>query len=279
MSEHMIGSDEAIRLYVEAGLSSNTFFRHAREGKIKKNLPELRERGALYDESDIRKLIGKRLIAQEKANREEKERIPTDVVWQELSDLPAILKLDLQVYKGDQVGEMRLYASWAKKNPHITLLAFERGNRDNVLAYISFVPLTEEVIVAILKDERQELSIGPDEVEGYERKGKYTLLAESVVIHPEHPEQLNKLLKAMLHYWCEQYPDRYIHKIYADAASYDGDILVRKLFFSPLYDVSDTAYVLDLRKPGISRVVKRFQECLEAKSKEVQQEYREIQPE
>ncbi len=265
MSENMIGSDEAIKLYVEAGLSSNTFFRHAREGKIRKNLPELRERGALYNEGDIRKLIGKRLNAQERALREERER--TEVAWQELSDLPAILKLDIQVYKGEQVGEMRLYASWAKKNTHITLLAFERGKRDTVVAYINLVPMAEEVIISILKGERTVSSISPDEVESYERKGEYTLLAESVVIHPQYPEQLNKLLSSVLHYWCEQYPDRYIHKIYANAASYDGDILVRKLFFSPLYALSDRAYVLDLRKPGISRVVKRFQECLVEKSR------------
>ena len=32
----------------------------------------------------------------------------------------------------------------------------------------------------------------------------------------------------------------------------------RKLYFSPLYHVSDTAYVLDLRKPGISKIVRNF---------------------
>ena len=269
MSKNMIESEEAIKLYVEAGLSANSFYRHAREGKIRKTLPELRERGALYNESDIKGIIGKKLgtSGSGKTHREERKQVATEVTWQKISDLPAILKLDLQVYKDNLVGDIGLYISWAKKNTKITLLSFESGNRDNVLAYISLVPLQEKVILSILKGERKELSIHPDEVENYEHKGEYTLLAESIVIHPDHPEQLNKVLGAMLAYWCQQYPERYIKKIYADAASEHGDVLVRKLFFSPLYDVSDTAYVLDLRKPGISRVVKRFQECLEAKSR------------
>jgi hypothetical protein len=69
-------------------------------------------------------------------------------------------------------------------------------------------------------------------------------------------------LREVLTYWCRQYPDKYIEKIYADAATDHGDMLARKLYFSPLYHVSDRAYVLDLRKPGISKIVRNFQECL-----------------
>ena len=138
-----------------------------------------------------------------------------------------------------------------------------------MLAYISLVPLPEKIILSILKGERPELSISPDEVETYNRKGGYTLLAESAVAHPDHPEQLNFVLREVLNFWIEQYPDRYIEKIYADAASDDGDILARKLYFSPLYDVSDTAYVLDLRKPGASKLVKRFQEEIKKKREQL----------
>jgi hypothetical protein len=45
-----------------------------------------------------------------------------------------------------------------------------------------------------------------------------------------------------------------------------GDMLARKLYFSPLYHISDTAYVLDLRKPGISKIVRNFQEYLKQKA-------------
>src|SRR2546423_15633750 len=84
-----------------------------------------------------------------------------------------------------------------------------------VLAYMILVPLPEQIILSILKGERPELSISADEVETYERKGGYILLAESVVVDPDHPEQLITVLREVLSYWSKQYPLRYIEKIYA----------------------------------------------------------------
>lgn len=37
--------------------------------------------------------------------------------------------------------------------------------------------------------------ISADEAKTYERKGEYTLLTESVVVDPDHPEQLNTVLR------------------------------------------------------------------------------------
>jgi hypothetical protein len=45
------------------------------------------------------------------------------VDWQQITDLPAILKLDLKVYKENIVGDIGLYVSWERKNPRITLLS------------------------------------------------------------------------------------------------------------------------------------------------------------
>lgn len=218
----------------------------------------------MYVKEDVDKLA-KEMRPFKKRGQASKE-LTTAVDWQIISDLPAILKLDLKVYHENIVGDISLYISWEKINPYITLLSFEKNNREHVLAYISLVPLPEETIITTLKGERPELSIKADEIETYEREGGYTLLAESIVVDPDYPEQLNTVLQAVLNHWCEQYPHRYIEKIYADAVTDYGDMLVRKLYFSPLYNVSDTAYVLDLRKPGISRVVRSFQECLKQKA-------------
>lgn len=238
------------------GVKRNVFFYYVESGQIEKK--EAEKGPNLYKYSDILKV---------KENRDRrKKKLATSIDWQKISDLPAVLKLDFEVYKEEIVGDIGLYVSWAKKNPKITLLSFEGNNRENVLAYISLVPLPEQTILAILKEDRTELTIKPDEVESYERKGGYTLLAESAVTHPNHPEQLSKVISAVLNFWIEQYPDRYVEKIYAQAESKEGDILVRKLFFSPLYNISDKAYVLDLRKPGASRLIRTFQEQLKEKA-------------
>jgi len=40
--------------------------------------------------------------------------------------------------------------------------------------------------------------------------------------------------------------------------------MVKKLFFSPLWDISDTAYMLDMNRPNPSRVVQTFQYCVKS---------------
>jgi hypothetical protein len=264
--EEMYTSSEA-RSKLQA--STSTFKRYVDSGRIRKITPPNKKQG-MYVKDDVDKIAEEMrpftsIMKHKGKNLNEKQKIATSVDWQKISDLPAILKLDLTVYKENIVGDIGLYISWEKKNPKITILSFERNNRDNVLAYISLVPLPESIILSILKGEREEISISPSEIETYERKGGYILLAESLVTHPDHPEQLYHLLKEVLHHWYEQYPDRYIEKIYADAVSDNGDILARKLFFSPLYDVSNTAYVLDLKKPGVTKIIKNFQESLKQK--------------
>lgn len=248
--------------------STSTFKRLVDTGKIRKVTPPNKKQG-MYIREDVDKIAEEMKPfsgAARYRNKQGNQELSTATDWQKISDLPAILKLDLKVYQENIVGDIGLYISWEKKNPKITLLSFESNNREHVLAYISLVPLPEQTILSILKGERPELSISADEVETYERKGGYTLLAESVVVDPDHPEQLNNVLREVLKYWCRQYPDRYIEKIYADATTKHGDMLARKLYFSPLYHLSDTAYVLDLRKPGISQVVRSFQECLSQKA-------------
>jgi len=52
-----------------------------------------------------------------------------------------------------------------------------------------------------------------------------------------------------MQHWCEQYPKRYISKIYAQAESNAGDILIQKLFLAPRKDLAPNAYVLNLMFP------------------------------
>ncbi len=237
------------------GVKRNLFFYYVDSGQIRKQ--ERKGEPDLYSHNDI-------LNVKEKRDKR-KKKLVTETDWQKISDLPAILKLDFKVYDNEIIGDLSLYASWEKRNPQITLMSFEKNNRENILAYISLVPLPEEVILSILRGDRKETSIKPEEIETYDRKGGFTLLAESAVTDPDHPEQLNNVISGILNFWCEQYPEKYIEKIYAQAATEAGDVLIRKLYFSPMYHISDTAYMLDLRKRGISRIVKAYQECLAKK--------------
>ena len=68
-------------------------------------------------------------------------------------------------------------------------------------------------------------------------------------------------------YWCKQYLDRYITKIYAQAKTREGDIIIQKHFFSPREDLASNAYALNMMRPGTSRFVRQFQQRIEAKQK------------
>jgi hypothetical protein len=145
------------------------------------------------------------------------------------------------------------------------LAVYDSPKRENILAYISLLPVAEDCILDVLSNKRHETTISTDEIEVYDRKGAYTLLAESVVCHPEHTHKFIPLILRYMDYWCDQYPDRYITKIYAQAASPNGDILIQKLYFAPMYHLARNAFMLDLERPAASKVIRHFQECLSEK--------------
>ena len=258
-TQHYVSSTEGEKIL---GVDTGRFFYYVQSKQIAKE-PGSGKRNARYSVSDILKV-------KEKLSRKQRTRKIAHgfVDWIGVDDVLTSLKLDYRVY-GSEVflADLPYYAERVVRNPHVALAVYDSPKRERILAYISLLPLPESTILEILREERHETKIRAEEVETYERKGGYTLLAESVVTDPEHPEQLNTLLKHLTEYWCEQYPDRYISKIYAQAESKHGDILIQKLFFAPREDLAPNAYVLNLSRPGASRFVQHFQQCIEEKHK------------
>jgi len=240
------------------GVDTGRFFYYVQSGQIAKE-PGSPKRNARYSVADILKV-------KEKLANKKRIKKPTDSIvdWiVGIEDVLTSLKLDYRVYGSEMfLGDLPYYAERVIKNPHVALAVFDSPKRERILAYISLLPLPEPVILEILSGQRHETKILNEEIETYERKGGYTLLAESVVTDPDHPEQLNTLLKHLAEYWCEQYPDRYVTKIYAQSESERGDILIQKLFLAPREDLAPNAYVLNMKRPGASRFVRHFQECI-----------------
>jgi len=214
------------------------------------------ERKNLYNYEDIMRVKRELGIDQ---------RPITTIDWVKPSDVPATVALDFIVYQEAIIAEINHYLSWVKKNPFISLAAFDVNDRKTALAYVALLPISEEIILDVLKGKRSEMDIQPDEILAYDRPGGYNLLVESAVSHPDHPEQLGKVMKGLVDFWCEQYPERYIEKIYAQAVSEKGDILIQKLYFAARYDIAETAFMLDLKRPGASRLIREFQNCLKSK--------------
>jgi hypothetical protein len=246
-------------------MATSTFHRLVLAGRIRKVTPPDKKQG-LYVKEDVDSLAQELRVAAATpgpGQSSTSQQPPKALVdWMLPSDLPSILALDMLVYDEQLIGSIPLYHAWWKKNPKTTVLAFAANDRSKVLAQACLLPLPEPVILSILRGERDEKSITGDEVETYDRTGEYVLYAESVITHPDYRQYLGAVMQKFADFWCDLAPDRKIRRIYAQAVSTDGRFLVQKLFFGPLYDLGDNAFVLDLRYPNPSRFVQRFQQCV-----------------
>jgi hypothetical protein len=261
----MVSSSQSLPDYVNSrdgaallGVKQKKFFYHVERGEIGME-PGRARKDNRYKVSDILEL--KKRLGEKK-----KKPAPVLIDWLQPSDIPAGLLLDQLLYSEEiDLAEAAVYQSWRKNNNRLTMAAFSQ-DRSECLAYIQLVPLAESIILDILSGSRAENSIKPGEVEAYDRPGAYTLLAISAVAHPVRPDLLYKILYRMAEYWIEQYPQRYITRIYAQALSERGDLLIQHFFMAPRYDLAPNAYMLDLSRPGAAKMVRWFQSQLRQKA-------------
>jgi hypothetical protein len=240
------------------GVKEKKFFYHVERGEITME-PGRARKDYRYKVSDI-------LVVKERLLKRKKRPEPVLIDWLQPGDIPAGLRLDQLLYSDEiDLAEAAVYQSWRKNNNRLTMAAFTK-DRSECLAYMQFVPLPEAVILAILSGKRDENSIRPEEVETYDREGAYTLLSTSAVAHPVRPDLLYKILYRLTEFWIEQYPLRYITRVYAQAVSERGDMLIQHFFMAPRYDLSPSAYMLDLARPGAAKMVRWFQARLREKA-------------
>src|SRR5260370_28492405 len=244
------------------GMKRTTFFHYVRTGQIRSE-PGRRPREGSYSPEDSYKVKERR--EQGKPRKPYKKKLaPVFVDWLQPSDIPAGLKLDYLLYHENiNLAEAAVYQAWRRNNNLLTVGAFSK-DRSECLAYLQLVPLQEQTILDILSGKREENSIKPEEVLPYDNPGAYTLLGVSAVCHPKRPDLLFRLLDKIMDFWTEQYPERYITKVYAQAVSESGDMLIQHLFMAPRPDLAPHSYELNLPGPAASRIVRRFQEKLMA---------------
>ena len=264
---HPQASDEYVpwsRGAEELGIGRGSFYHLVDDGQIRE-LPDRSRRNRLFSLEDILAIKARRA---EGKPRKQYRRRPTPVVydWLRSEDIPACLRLDQIVYDEMYLAEATVYQSWRKKNQHLSVAAFDAKDRNICLGYVGLIPLPEQVCIDIVRGVRDDKSITVDDVKGYDQSGAYTLLAISAVTHPGRPDLLYALLYHHMNFWIEMYPEQYIKKIYAQAASERGEMLIQHLFMAPRSDLAYNAYELDLARPSASRVIRSFKKRLAEKA-------------
>jgi hypothetical protein len=261
--KEFITAPEAIKLFIDAGLSESTFYRKVREGDIQKELPAGRQRGALYLRSTIENIVQREGATSAETKKRETHIGATD--WVQSSDLPYLLALDYEMYGPENVVDISITRGWWEKNPYMCRILFDTKDRKHIWGAITILPMKEETIFRLLRQEMEERSITPDDILTYEAGNTYYGYIASAIIRPEYRAHFRELIQSIFDYWCEQYPEVKLQKLYAFALSDEGWDLVKHLFFSPRYDLSDTAFELNPNQRNPSRLITSFQRCLKHK--------------
>jgi hypothetical protein len=259
MTDKYVFANEAIEL---SGLPSATFYRYANEGKIKKYYSSSASKHAMYS---YREAVNLR-------SKIKHESTPTEVGdtdWIKGSDVGNMYNLEYKEY-GDETGDPSIVRKWYERNPYICRVLFNKADRRDFWGAINMLPLKEETIYKLLKGEMRDIDLDPQKgILTFDDPGKYNFYVASVIIAPERKQYFPTLINGLFDFWVEQAPDRTIGRIYGRAVSEGGELMAKKLFFSPRWDISDSAFMLDMGRPNPSRLIQGFQFAVKQKSEKV----------
>jgi hypothetical protein len=257
MARYLTAS-EAIEML---NIPASTFYRLVKEGKITKYYPTAVSKHGMYRPGEIMQLRSQFGQASEIGEVGE-------TGWVESTDIGNIYDLEYPIF-GDETINPTIVRKWYERNPRIYHLLFKKGERRDLWGVMNMLPLEEETIFKLLRGEIREADLDPlQDILTFDRPGVYNLYVPSVVLRAQKWQHFVVLISSVFDYWCAQAPERVVGKIYARVASKQGEMLAKKLFFSPLWHISDSAYMLDLRRPNPSRLIQNFQQCVESKREE-----------
>ena len=244
-------------------ISSSTFKTYVDSKRIRKVVPPGKTQGR-YIREDIEELA-KEIQPFTQSKRRAKDRDEGETDWIESSDMGNMYNLEYTRY-GDETGNPSIIRKWYERNPQVCRVLFNKEDRRDFWGAINMLPLEEETIFKLLKGEMRDIDLNPQkDILTFEKPGTYNFYVASVIMDPERRQHFPLLVRSLLDFWCEQAPDRKIGKIYGRVVSEDGEMMAKKLFFSPVWSISDTAYALDIDRPNPSRIVQSFQNCLMSK--------------
>ena len=129
------------------------------------------------------------------------------------------------------------------------------------------LPLREETRDKLLRGEMKDIDLDPQkDILTFENPGEYDFYVASVIIASDKVQYFPTLINGLFDFWVEQAPERTMRRIYGRVVSVGGELMAKKLFFSPRWDISDTAYMLDMTRPNPSRLIQGLQYAIKQKA-------------
>jgi hypothetical protein len=167
---------------------------------------------------------------------------------------------------GDETGDPSIVRKWYERNPYICRVLFNKADRRDFWGAINMLPLQEETIYKLLKGEVRDIDLDPQkDILTFNKPGTYNFYVASVIVASEKKQHFPTLINGLFGYWVQQAPERTIGRIYGRIVSEGGELMAKKLFFSPRWDISDSAFMLDMSRPNPSRLIQGFQFAIKQK--------------
>jgi len=227
---------------------------------------------AIKDEVQARRASRKHSIKVVEDRAEELENGHAMTDWATREDLPYIYALDCEIYGIEYSVPPTKTVHWWEKNKTSIRVLYNAENRRDVWGCITLLPMEEETIFDILRGDLSEQEIEEKHILTYQPGNAYSCYVTSCLIRPEKRRFFSHLFNSVMNYWCE-HPEVHISKLYGFAVGAsddtpeenDGMRLIKKLYFSPRYDISENAWELDLNRYNPSVSIQKFQKCLRSK--------------
>jgi hypothetical protein len=225
-------------------------------GSLRKHLLSPTSKHGLYDTRELARL--KRRIQQETTPEE-----PLGLDWLTIADLGNLYNLEYSHY-GPDTGDPGIVQHWIKRNPNIGRILFHAEDRKDLWGAIILLPMPEATIMKTLRQDMHDVDLKPEQdLLLYDRPGSYDIYAASAIMREDKRQHFPLLLSAWFDFWSWQATRGLrIAKVYARILSASGEMMVKKLFFSPRYDINGNTWELDVSRPNPSRIVQSFQCCI-----------------
>ena len=266
-------------------IDRQSFFYYAESRNVQRR--EVNDGGKERYEYSYDDLLGiKDEIQERRANKKHKygdktakNNVKGITDWGVREDLPYIYALDCDTYGIEYSVPASRTLQWWQKNQAAIRVLFNSENRKDIWGCLTLLPMEEEIIFDLLRGDMSEQEIEAKHILAYEPGQAYSCYIASCVVRSDKMKFFNQLFNSITDYWCD-HPEIHICKLYGfvlgvstDALKTeenDGLRMVKKLYFSPRYDLGNNAWELDLDRYNPSIAIQRFQACIRKKRKEEQ---------
>jgi len=148
------------------------------------------------------------------------------------ADIDNIVKLDREVFQTKDLVNEVVFKSWQKKNKRIFTVQFHKGEFSG---YYALLPLKSGILKAFIDGDIREIDVRAedifDDVEMYNSEGLYLY---SIVARKKGTKISSELVKQVSRTLDELIENGNLTKIFATAATPDGERLLKRLEFSQI---------------------------------------------